>query len=77
MSKPKWLKTSYLKARLAQTVCSHFPAKGNSSTNHVLITSTDGLGDTFLRLSLVLDVCNQYGFDNVWILTKGHSAPIY
>ncbi|MGR5470686.1 hypothetical protein ACPV51_26065, partial [Vibrio astriarenae] len=28
-------------------------------------------------LSLVLDVCNQYGFDNVWILTKGHSAPIY
>ncbi|MCJ2378603.1 hypothetical protein LNL84_17470 [Vibrio sp. ZSDZ34] len=77
MSKPKWLKSSYIKARFSQLFVSVFKRHNQTLGNGILITSTDGLGDAFMRLSLVYHLCQKNGFDNVWVVSKPPAIPLY
>lgn len=76
--KPKWLKTTFWKQKLISYLLNIFyiPKKSNSSEcNGILVTSTDGLGDTFLRLPLLKEW--QRKNPNIWVLSQKVSAPIF
>jgi len=80
--KPKWLKTSYIKRKITDKLldCFFLPKKEISEEHQrckhkLLVTSTDGLGDTFLRFPLLKAWQKQYV--HVWVLTQAVSAPIY
>jgi ADP-heptose:LPS heptosyltransferase len=77
MSKPQWLKTTYIKTKFSHSFASLLKKKHFPSQRGVLITSTDGLGDAFMRLSIVYRICQNYGFDKVWILSKPLAVPLY
>lgn len=77
MSKPQWLKTTYIKTKFSHSFASFFKKKHLPSKSGVLITSTDGLGDAFMRLSIVHRICQEHGFDKVWVLSKPLAVPLY
>lgn len=76
--KPQWLKTTFWKKTLATGVLNLLYANKQidcSNNDGLLITSTDGLGDAFLRLPLLKEW--QKDNANIWILTQAISAPIF
>lgn len=79
MKKPQWLKTTYLKAKLSQVVAKLVSATARPEhySAKVLISSIDGLGDAFLRLSIVNALAEKHGKQNVWVMTKPLAIPLY
>lgn len=82
LKKPRWLKTSFLLAVFSHAICVFYKnmigfKKGNAKA--VLIISTDGLGDAFLRLSMVGSIINKHKKLNqdIYILSKDFTRDIY
>ena len=80
--KPKWLKYSYWKRKITNFILEllFFRKKDlafciKNSDKSVLVTSMDGLGDTFLRLPILKIMQKKY--KKVWVLSKSISLPIY
>lgn len=78
MKKPRWLKSSFIKALLSHAAVQALAgdAKAGNGPN-VLIHSTDGLGDAILRLSIVEALAQKHGKKNVWVLTRPASRSLY
>jgi ADP-heptose:LPS heptosyltransferase len=80
LAKPYWLKTTVVKAFLSQVIskCFYHITKFHYRDGHaILIISTDGLGDAFLRFQLVNDIIERHDGQPVYILTRGVSQPVY
>jgi ADP-heptose:LPS heptosyltransferase len=82
MKKPLWLKSTYIRAALSHQATRWLIKKKPGTYNgahgeRVLISSTDGLGDAFLRLSVINALAHKHGIDNVFVLTRDASAPLY
>lgn len=80
MKKPFWLKTTWMKMAVSQLICRGLVRRQRHSFplgHKVLLISTDGLGDAFLRLSLVAALVEKLGAENIILLTKALPAPLY
>lgn len=81
MAKPAWLKTTQIKARISDLFVRWFAVRRHqtdrSRSERVLVLSLDGLGDAFLRLSMVHALVEKHGPNNVVLLTRGVSIPLY
>jgi len=79
MTKPNWLKSSYLRASLSQMIARRLTESADNRTtqNNVLIHSTDGLGDAILRLTTVSALVAKHGKEHTWVLTRAHALGLY
>ena len=82
MKKPLWLKSTYIRAALSHKATRWLIKRKPDASNYarskrVLISSTDGLGDAFLRLSVINALAHKHGIDNIFVLTRDVSAPLY
>jgi len=81
LAKPLWLKTTYVKTFFSDLICrlyDRFAADHAISGNAILIISTDGLGDAFLRLQFISALVNAYRHNRpIYILTRPSSSSVY
>ncbi|MCD8565816.1 MAG: hypothetical protein LRY53_09355 [Burkholderiaceae bacterium] len=81
MNKPIWLKSTYLKGLVSQFLAKRFTKKyliaSREDSNRIVIISIDGLGDAFLRLSIVDALAKKHGPSNLRIVTRAMTNPLY
>nr|WP_320133608.1 hypothetical protein [uncultured Holophaga sp.] len=74
------LRTTPLRKAVTRFLCRGLvpllPRSG-SDAQSILVISTDGLGDAFLRLGLVHALAQRHGAGQVKILTRASAAPLY
>lgn len=78
--KPKWLKTTVINSAISHflsTIFFQITKFTIQDGNAILIISTDGLGDAFLRLQLVKSIIEKYKGQPIHILTRNLSRPVY
>ncbi len=82
MKKPNWLKSTHIKAFLSHQLTyfltrKHKLRRNSSTRSKYMVLSTDGLGDAFLRLSVINSLAEKHGRDNLLVLTRDASAMLY
>lgn len=82
MKKPNWLKSTHIKAllshQLTYLLTRKYTVRRKSSTrNKFMVFSTDGLGDAFLKLSVIDSLAEMHGRTNLLVLTRDASAMLY
>ena len=82
VNKPKWLKTSYILTVFSHALCLLYKSMvgfKNGNTGSVLVISTDGLGDAFLRLGMVNSIVDKHSAFNqdVYIISRDVAKGVY